>query len=127
MYMLASGGSLMLWFGRQVSPSLLQAAVGVSALEQIDTKMHSVPEVPTELNQKIRAIAGGLVPTRAGYVNVQIVRQGMDQAEVQFASLLVEDRNNDNMTYVDFVCAIHRQIQVEARPKGPSEPKWSYH
>ncbi|KAJ2702413.1 COPII coat Sec23p-Sfb3p heterodimer component [Coemansia sp. IMI 209128] len=127
MYMLASGGSLMLWLGRQVSPSLLQAAVGVSALEQIDTKMHSVPEVPTELNQKIRAIAGGLVPTRAGYANVQIVRQGMDQAEVQFASLLVEDRNNDNMTYVDFVCAIHRQIQVEARPKGPSEPKWSYH
>ncbi|KAJ2003211.1 COPII coat Sec23p-Sfb3p heterodimer component [Coemansia thaxteri] len=125
-YLLVSGGSLMLWFGRQTPPSLLQAALGVSALEQIDVKMHSVPELSTTLNQKIRAIAGALVPSRADFVNVQVVRQGMDQVEVQFASLLVEDRNNDNMTYVDFVCAIHRQIQVEVRPKGPSEPKWSY-
>ncbi|KAJ2909357.1 COPII coat Sec23p-Sfb3p heterodimer component, partial [Coemansia aciculifera] len=70
-YLLASNGSLMLWFGRQVSPALLQAVVGVSALEQIDSKMHSIPEVATELNQKLRAIADGLVPSRAGYANVQ--------------------------------------------------------
>ncbi|KAI9503012.1 COPII coat Sec23p-Sfb3p heterodimer component [Coemansia spiralis] len=125
-YLLSSGGSLAMWVGRQISPSFVQEALGFSSVEQIDATINSLPKLDTVLNQKINAIAQQLLPDRAEFVYVQVIRQGMDQAEVQFASKLVEDRNNDNMTYVDFVCAIHRQIQVEVRPKGPVEPKWSY-
>ncbi|KAJ1895275.1 COPII coat Sec23p-Sfb3p heterodimer component [Kickxella alabastrina] len=127
-YLLASGGSLVLWLGRQVSPSFVQDVLGVSSLEAVDINAHELPELSTTLSQKVRAIAERLVPARAGYANVQIARQGMDRAEVPFALMLVEDRNNDNMSYVDFLCAIHRQIQIETRPKEnrQEQPKWSY-
>ncbi|KAJ2800784.1 COPII coat Sec23p-Sfb3p heterodimer component [Coemansia guatemalensis] len=125
-YFLSGDGSLVFWLGRQVPPQFLQEALGASSLEQVDVKQHALPELDTALSRKIRTIADQLVGNRAGFAYVQIIRQGMDQAEVQFASKLIEDRNNDNMTYVDYVCAVHRQIQVEVRPKGPAEPKWSY-
>ncbi|KAJ1853413.1 COPII coat Sec23p-Sfb3p heterodimer component [Coemansia sp. RSA 1822] len=125
-YLVTGDGSLTLWLGRQVPAQLLQEALGVPALEQVDIKQHALPELNTPLNRKIGAIARQLVPARAGFASWQIIRQGMDQAEVQFATKLIEDRNSDNMTYVDYVCAVHRQIQVEVRPKGPTEPKWSY-
>ncbi|KAJ2162373.1 COPII coat Sec23p-Sfb3p heterodimer component [Coemansia sp. RSA 552] len=125
-YLLASGESLSLWLGRQVPGQILQDILGVASLEQVDTNLHSLPELDTALSRKLGAIAHQVLPSRAGFANVQIIRQGMDQAEAQFASKLIEDRNGDNMSYVDYVCAVHRQIQVEVRPKGPAEPKWSY-
>ncbi|KAJ2617786.1 COPII coat Sec23p-Sfb3p heterodimer component [Coemansia sp. RSA 1365] len=125
-YFLSGDGSLTFWLGRQVSSQFLQEALGTSSLEHVDINQHSLPELDTVLSRKIRAIADRLVGNRSGFASVQIIRQGVDQAEVQFASKLIEDRNNDNMTYVDYVCAVHRQIQVETRPKGPVEPKWSY-
>ncbi|KAJ2770296.1 COPII coat Sec23p-Sfb3p heterodimer component, partial [Coemansia nantahalensis] len=124
--LLSGDGSLMLWLGRQVPAQFLQDALGVAALEHVDVTQHALPERDTALGRKIAAIAGQLVGARAGFANVQIVRQGIDQAEIQFATKLVEDRNSDNMTYVDYICAIHRQIQVEVRPKDGAEPKWSY-
>ncbi|KAJ2720590.1 COPII coat Sec23p-Sfb3p heterodimer component [Coemansia sp. Benny D115] len=125
-YLLSSGGHLILWLGRQVSPTFLQEALGVPSLESVDVGMHALPELSTALSQKVRNIAAKLVPARAGFASIQIARQGMDRAETPFALMLVEDRNNDNMSYVDFLCAIHRQIQIETRPKENQEPKWSY-
>ncbi|KAJ2363720.1 COPII coat Sec23p-Sfb3p heterodimer component [Coemansia sp. RSA 2610] len=125
-YLLTGDGSLILWLGRQVPAQFLQDALGVSSLEQVDIKQRALPELDTALSRKLLAIARQILPTRVGFASVQIIRQGMDQVEVQFASKLIEDRNSDNMTYVDYVCAVHRQIQVEVRPKGPVEPKWSY-
>ncbi|KAI8324754.1 hypothetical protein GQ54DRAFT_295924 [Martensiomyces pterosporus] len=125
-YLLVHSGSLNLWLGRQVPSSFIQESLGAGSLEQVNVHVHSLPKLDTTVNQKIHAIARQLIPPRDGFVNVQVVRQGLDPNEVQLASLLIEDRNNDNMTYVDFVCAIHRQIQREIRPKGPLEPKWNY-
>ncbi|KAJ1734799.1 COPII coat Sec23p-Sfb3p heterodimer component [Coemansia biformis] len=122
---LSGDGSLMLWLGRQVPPQFLQDVLGVSSIEQVDVALHVLPELDTPVSRKIAAIAGQLAGSRAGFASVQIIRQGMDQAEIQLATKLVEDRNNDNMTYVDYICAIHRQIQVEVRPKDTAEHKWS--
>ncbi|KAJ1648390.1 COPII coat Sec23p-Sfb3p heterodimer component [Coemansia asiatica] len=117
-YLMSSGGSLTLWLGRQVSSSLLQDLLGVSSIESVDINLHQLPELSSPLNQKARAIVDKLLPARAGFASIQIARQGLDRAEVPFALMLVEDRNNDNMSYVDFLCAIHRQIQIEIRPKN---------
>ncbi|KAJ2781381.1 COPII coat Sec23p-Sfb3p heterodimer component [Coemansia javaensis] len=125
-FLSAADGALMLWLGRQIPPQLLHDMLGVSSLDQVPVAEHALPQLDTPLSRKVNAIADHLAGPRAGFVSVQIVRQGMDQAEIQFAAKLVEDRNGDNMTYVDYICAVHRQIQVEVRPKGPAEPKWSY-
>jgi protein transport protein SEC24 len=43
---------------------------------------------------------------------VHIVRQQLDM-ELEFANLLTEDKNNEQMSYVDYLCVVHRQIQEE--------------
>jgi protein transport protein SEC24 len=50
---------------------------------------------------------------RARHLALRVVRQQLDQSEMEFTSLLVEDKNNDNLSYVDYLCHVHRQIQTE--------------
>lgn len=45
------------------------------------------------------------------YPVLKIVRPG-DPMESIFMNRLVEDKNNDGMTYVDYLCFVHRQIQL---------------
>jgi hypothetical protein len=42
-----------------------------------------------------------------------MTRQALDGAEHEFASLLVEDRNNEAQAYQEFLAYLHRQINLE--------------
>ena len=42
-----------------------------------------------------------------------MARQGIDGSEFEFARLLVEDRNNEASSYVDWLVHVHRAIQME--------------
>jgi protein transport protein SEC24 len=44
---------------------------------------------------------------------MQMARQGLDGSEFEFARLLVEDRNNEAQSYVDWLVHVHRAIQLE--------------
>jgi len=46
-------------------------------------------------------------------LTIQLARQGLDGAEYEFARLLVEDRNNEAQSYVDWLVHIHRHVQLE--------------
>ena len=46
-------------------------------------------------------------------LTVQLARQGLDGSEYEFARLLVEDRNNEAQSYVDWLVHVHRSIQLE--------------
>lgn len=46
-------------------------------------------------------------------MSFSLVRQQLDSTEVEFANLLVEDKNLDNQSYIDYLCVVHRQIQTE--------------
>lgn len=46
-------------------------------------------------------------------LTLQLARQGLDGSEFEFARLLVEDRNNEAQSYVDWLVHIHRHIQLE--------------
>ncbi len=46
-------------------------------------------------------------------MSVQLARQGLDGAEYEFARLLLEDRNNEAQSYVDWLVHLHRALQLE--------------
>jgi protein transport protein SEC24 len=47
---------------------------------------------------------------RCAYMRLRVVRKG-DPLEGAFLNALLEDRSPSGMSYVEFLCHIHRQIQ----------------
>ena len=78
-------------------------------------------------SNQLRMIRSYMQAGRAKYLDLVIVRQGKDQTEIEFSNLLVEDKNNDAMSYVDYLPTIHRRIQTEitARPHEVHTAIWS--
>ncbi|GAB5592811.1 COPII coat Sec23p-Sfb3p heterodimer component [Umbelopsis nana] len=72
----------------------------------------ALPNIDSPESVQIRKIIGAIQSQRAWNMPVRIVRQQLDM-ELDFANLLAEDKNNDQMSYVDFLCVVHRQIQNE--------------
>ncbi|QSZ31359.1 hypothetical protein DSL72_000924 [Monilinia vaccinii-corymbosi] len=53
------------------------------------------------------------LPILQTHLSAQLARQGLDGAEYEFARLLVEDRNNEAQSYVDWLVHLHRHVQLE--------------
>ncbi|KAF9383024.1 COPII coat Sec23p-Sfb3p heterodimer component, partial [Mortierella sp. AD011] len=121
-YLLDNGESLYFWIGRDASSEFLSDVFGVSSLDEIDPNMRYLPELSSPINTKLRAIASYMGAQRSRYLNLIIVRQDREQSELDFSNQLVEDKNNDAMSYVDYLCAIHRMIQNDgtSRQDGSS-------
>ncbi|KAF9960175.1 COPII coat Sec23p-Sfb3p heterodimer component [Mortierella alpina] len=102
---------------------------GVQTIESVDPSMRHLPELDTTTSSQLRMIRVYLQAQRAQYLDLTIVRQGMDQTEIEFSNLLVEDKNNEAMSYVDYLPTIHRMIQTEVttRPHEVHTSIWSNH
>lgn len=113
-YLLDNGEWCLLWLGAQVSPKFLEDLYGVTSLDELDPRMTSLPVLPTRLSQQVRSIVQALADMH-GKVMLQVVmaRQNRDGMEVEFANNLVEDQNNDAMSYVDYLCHVHRVISSD--------------
>ena len=87
---------------------------GVASLDELDPRMTTLPVLPTKLSNQVRSIVQGLADLH-GKVSLQVVmaRQNRDGMEVEFANNLVEDQNNDAMSYVDYLCHVHRVISSD--------------
>ena len=128
-YLVTDGQVLLLWLHAQVSPHLLEDLFGGSGgagseqqqaqppitLAALDPDTHTLPTLPTHLSAQARNLlaywrsscSGSRAPT------VQLARQGLDGAEYEFARLLVEDRNSEAQSYVDWLVHVHRGVQME--------------
>jgi protein transport protein SEC24 len=69
----------------------------------------ALPVIDSRTSVKTRDILAQIQKDRPRYLQLQIVRHQLDShLEVEFANLLVEDANHDAMSYVDYLCFIHR-------------------
>lgn len=100
-----------MWIGREASPDKVQSIFGTTDLSNI--KLNFLPEVKenNHLYQKIlelyhAAMKSNFTP------KLSIIRHGVD-LEVELANALVEDGIFSQMTYVDYLCMIHKHIQTE--------------
>ena len=118
-YLVDDGQTCILWLHAHVSPNLLEDLFGphVTSLQSLDPATSSLPVLETHLNAQVRNILaywGSFRGSKSGpTVPLQIARQGLDGAEFEFARLLVEDRNNEAQSYVDWLVNVHRHIQME--------------
>nr|CDI55375.1 related to Protein transport protein Sec24C [Melanopsichium pennsylvanicum 4] len=99
-YLLENGEMCIVWLGANVNPRLLEDLYGVSSLEEVDARMTRLPKLPTELSKQVRAIVESFgLQRNKPELPVLIARQNRDGTEVELANSLVEDQNNDAMSY----------------------------
>ncbi|KAK9446680.1 Sec23/Sec24 trunk domain-containing protein [Limtongia smithiae] len=113
-YIVDNGQTCYLWIHRRANPNLLRDLFGVDKLEAMDAYMNELPaEVDTPLAIQARNILTYIAQRRnSKAMSVQLARQELDGAEYEVASMMVEDRNSDAMNYVDYLCQIHKNIQL---------------
>ncbi|KAB8273106.1 hypothetical protein BDV30DRAFT_211186 [Aspergillus minisclerotigenes] len=115
-YLVDNGQICLLWLHSRVSPNLLEDLFGPgqSSLQGLNPQTSSLPVLETHLNAQVRNLLQYFSTMRGSKsVAIQLARQGLDGAEYEFARLLVEDRNNEAQSYVDWLVHIHRQINLE--------------
>lgn len=86
----------------------------VFQLSDINSRSTDLPDINTRLSIQVRNILlyfNSFYPgkTFTAYVS----RQGLDESAHEFMAQLVEDKHSNSVSYVDFLCHIHRQIQLE--------------
>lgn len=120
-YLLFNGQGLILFIHKFVSPVLLQDLFGqkVKALSDLDPYLNELPEVDTQVSRQARALVAYFTKKSAqSFLSIQLARQGMDGAEYDFASMLVEDGNLGHYNYQDYVTHIHRNVKLYLETKG---------
>ena len=128
-----NGEIAILWLGSSVSPQILQDLYAVENLDELDTRMASLPALPTRLSTQLRNVLSYYALQRGGKkLPVLIARQNIDGTEVEFSNMLVEDanksvfffssfsivpltrrRHSEQLSYIDYLCSIHSQIQAD--------------
>ncbi|KAI9223746.1 hypothetical protein BC828DRAFT_344662 [Blastocladiella britannica] len=114
-YLLENGQVAMLWLGRNIDPEYLRGILGAPSLAQVDVSQHVIAARDHPASHKLQAFLGDLAVRYKRHLAIQIVRQGMDQQELEFVSHMTEDKNHEAMPYVDFLVLVHRQIHAAQR------------
>ena len=115
-YLVDDGQICLLWLHKSVSPNLLEDLFGegYTSLHSLDPMLSTFPVRETHLNCQVRNLVSYWSSLRGSKaLTIQLARQGIDGSEFEFARLLVEDRNNEASSYVDWLVHVHRAIQME--------------
>ena len=79
-------------------------------MDHIQSNAAALKQLDTPRSKSLNAFVNCMRRMRTGYLRTRILRRG-DPAEAHFYAKLTEDRNIAGMSYVDFLCHVHRLIQ----------------
>ncbi|GAA5809090.1 hypothetical protein MFLAVUS_002493 [Mucor flavus] len=111
-YWVESHQGIFLWIGKDASADLVQDIFGVSDLNQINPSMNQLPVLGTASNVNLRMLYSKSTENTPYLPLLHVIRHGLD-LEVELSKVLVEDETFNQMSYVDYLCMIHKQIQLE--------------
>jgi protein transport protein SEC24 len=101
---------MFLWVGRATSREALKETFGVEHVDALQASHTVLPRLDTQSNKSLNAFVDTLRRMRCSYMRLRVLRRG-DPSENAFYRRLVEDRSPAGMSYVEFLCHVHRLIQ----------------
>lgn len=111
-----NGQTPLLWLHARTSPNLVSDLFGpdYDSLASLPPLISRLPVLDTHLNAQVRNLLQYLSTIRGSKaMSIQLARQGIDGAEYEFARGLVEDRNGECQSYVDWLVSVHRSVQLD--------------
>eukprot|EP01026_Neomeris_dumetosa_P028979 TRINITY_DN2347_c0_g1_i2.p3 TRINITY_DN2347_c0_g1~~TRINITY_DN2347_c0_g1_i2.p3 ORF type:complete len:119 (-),score=13.17 TRINITY_DN2347_c0_g1_i2:420-776(-) len=98
----------------QTQQAMVKQLMGVEDIEQVlrDQNLAPiiVPELDSAINQNFHQLMTRLRKQYGRYMRLRVCKRA-DLQEAQFHLQLVEDRNTSGMSYVEYLCHVHRLIQ----------------
>ena len=112
-FLLDDSVSLYVWVGRGVSPQFVEAVLGVRTLDGVDCSRLRLYPGDDPLSLRVNQLMNAVRSQRPQLLQSVRVVAPKDPLEGRFLSMLTEDRAQHYMSYVEFLCHIHRQIQAK--------------
>ncbi|KAG7669916.1 hypothetical protein KSW81_008060 [Nannochloris sp. 'desiccata'] len=111
-YLLENGFDAHIFIGAAVPPEMCTALLNVPSADMIDIVQFSgPPALDTQLSKAVLALLDEIRRQRKSYMHLRLVRRGHPQ-EAACMAALIEDRSpSAGMSYVEWLCMLHRQIQ----------------
>jgi len=111
-FILENGFDMYIVVGQAVDPKVLRDLFNVGSMDALDpSNFADMPNLDNPVSQRCRQIIAELRRQRRSYMHLRLVKKG-HMNETMFSSSLVEDRHPaTGMSYVEFLCFLHRQIQ----------------
>ncbi|ESO02325.1 hypothetical protein HELRODRAFT_94513 [Helobdella robusta] len=112
-YLLENGLVIFLWVGLSINAEWIQQVFGVPSVAQIDIDKTKLQDLDNPVSVRVRGMVRMIREERNRYMKLVIVRQ-RDKLEPVMQMYMVEDRTpliNSSLTYVDFLCHIHKEIR----------------
>lgn len=111
-YILENGFDLFVLVGRDVAPNTMEAVLGTASLEAIDASSFAdFPNQNNPVSDLTRRMIANMRRLRRSFMHMRFVAKGHPH-ETLFQTALVEDRHLlSGMSYVEYLCFLHRQIQ----------------
>jgi len=106
-FLLDNSKDILIWLGNELSQEFLFNAFNIQSLDTI-----SSGQQPTIVSPAFTEFIDSLRTQRGCYMNFSFIKQRSSD-EPKFLSLLVEDKTQNSQSYVDFLCVVHRQIQLK--------------
>jgi protein transport protein SEC24 len=110
-FLLDDSVSLFLWLGRGVTQDFLEAVLQVSSMDGVDCSRLRLYPADNSLSIRVNRLVNAVRSQRPHLLQSVRVLVAKDPLGGRFLSKLTDDRAQASMSYVEFLCHIHRQIQ----------------
>uniref|UniRef100_A0A7S0W6H9 Protein transport protein SEC24 n=1 Tax=Hemiselmis tepida TaxID=464990 RepID=A0A7S0W6H9_9CRYP len=111
-FLVENGESMVLWIGTECPPSFIEQVFGIPGIPDNEAPRLVLQPRGNALSAKICTIVDHFRQERPSCPTLTVVRQ-KDAFEPYHMCYLVEDRQAHIVSYVDFLCHIHSQIQTK--------------
>jgi protein transport protein SEC24 len=110
-YFIENGLVAFIWLGQGVPPQWINDVFNAANITNLDTEKHDLPERDNAHSRAVRQLVRRVNEGRPRRAKLFLIKQG-DSLESWMRKFLVEDRYaNNSVSYVDFLCQIHREIR----------------
>ena len=110
-YLLNDGINIYFWVAKDAPASALSAIFNVDSFDSITLETQPNPNLNDPIGARVAQILAEIRKkrTRNGHIRVMKSR---DPSENAFFARLIEDKSSTAISYVDYLCSLHRDIQA---------------
>ncbi|CAG9534212.1 unnamed protein product [Cercopithifilaria johnstoni] len=109
-YIIFNGIMMFLWIGLKVPQDWVQDVFNSNSVTHLNVENHIVPERDNARSRAVRYVIDRVNMNSLRHMKLFIIRQ-QDALEAWMKKFLVEDRTLNMLSYVDYLCNIHREIR----------------